>query len=100
MNKLKFYSIQTYRILRRIYIIKFRKEYLNKSIKERMGKCNKCGKCCSITCPHFNLEFMMCDLWIKGGKDMLPLWCRICPIDEKDQDYRLRGICGYYWKKK
>lgn len=84
-----------YGSLRRRFIYYFLKGYYNRKLAKRRGACLEKGHCCRQTipwCPH--LQENICRLYAQQ-----PLFCRIFPIDEKDQE--LSGIkreCGYYFQ--
>lgn len=89
-----------YNHLRRAYLFRFRKSYVNRSLSLRRGKCPpNCGACClsalrSRPCPHLDSD-MRCSIY-PDRKCLRPF-----PIDEKEK--KLFGIadrCGYYWKQK
>ena len=81
--------------IRRNYYLRFRKKYVQESIKNRKGQCKHQGCCnhsllkCSAICGKD------CKLW----KD-LPEMCKIYPLDEKDKSWWSKKNCGFYWEKK
>ena len=91
----KFYRIWWGK-LRRWYLGKFRKAYVEKQLALRRGRCLQCGRCCmlGIRCPYLT-EDNRCSIY--NGKR--PLQCKLFPIDErdlKDMDYQ----CGFYFVNK
>jgi len=78
--------------VRRFYLVKFRREYVAKSISERKGQCRRCGACCSIAfrCPHLK-ERNHCAIYDKRYEQ-----CGLFPIDDRDLKY-LRDVCGFHF---
>ena len=82
--------------LRHRWLVYFRPRYTIHSLLNRKGGCFACGRCCLINkgwCRYF-----------KDGKcqiyDRQPFFCKIFPIDRKDQ--LISGVgkeCGYHWNK-
>ncbi len=87
--------------LRRRFYLKFRKKYVEESIKARRGECGYCPSfCCSLNgCKHYNIESFKCKIYKKRPKDMI---CITTPFDEKDIHKRLYYYCSkrYYWVDK
>jgi hypothetical protein len=65
------------------HILKYIKNY--RFIKNRLGKCNQCGKCC-VGCPYYKND--RCVVY-----KIRPLKCRIDPINANKRKIN----CGYYW---
>ena len=86
-------------VFRRFYYLNFNKKYVEESLKKRKGKCNKKGCCCMIThCKYFDKRTKLCSIWLKEGKDALPLTCKQYPFDEKDKMPEVKKNCGFYWE--
>lgn len=82
-----------YASLRRRWLYLFRRGYVERQLRRRSGGCSECGgTCCRKTMPWCRyLDAGRCLLY--GGQ---PLFCRIFPIDERDQELcDVRGTCGY-----
>ena len=82
--------------LRRRFLIRFRKEYVRKSIAQRKGYCQfpKCDCCSWANCEQ--------SLGYKKGCSIeknKPEVCKLYPIDEKDKSPKFPE-CTYYWDKK
>ena len=69
--------------LRRFYLLTFRPNYVEESLKRRVGKCRRTGSCCRLafTCPWFAwLERLpICRHYRRRPRN-----CTIFPIDERD----------------
>lgn|GEM_PF-1335631 len=80
--------------LRRLYLIRFRPEYVAEQLGRRQGECRRCANCCRLCypCPFLNRQ-SLCVIYTKGR----PQVCRVFPIDERDiREVALRGAkCGY-----
>jgi hypothetical protein len=84
--------------LRRFYLLSFRPNYVEKSLKRRVGECHRTGSCCKLafTCPWFGwLERLpICRNYTRRLRN-----CTTFPID--DRDIRDRDIvnpqetCGF-----
>ncbi len=82
--------------VRRLYLVNFRKKYVQKRLALRRGACRRCGTCCNllITCPM---------LLKKGGCVIYglcrPQTCKVFPIDQRDlREVRLcNGACGFHF---
>ncbi|MBP7216491.1 MAG: hypothetical protein KBA46_04315 [Candidatus Omnitrophica bacterium] len=82
---------------RRRYLYYFHRGYVLKQLTLRKGACNQRGDCCRLTLP-------WCKHLTKDGKcaayQKQPLFCKLFPIDEKDQ--KLSGVgtrCAYFFKR-
>ncbi|GIX46288.1 MAG: hypothetical protein KatS3mg131_0499 [Candidatus Tectimicrobiota bacterium] len=66
--------------LRRLYLITFRKGYVQAQLARRQGTCNQCGACCrlAVTCPF--LHDNLCTIY----GDCQPQVCHLFPIDPRD----------------
>lgn len=89
------------KILRKLYYVIFRRQYVLKSIKNRKGACKACG-CCKVSwfysnCKYFDKSNGLCLLWKEKGIDAIPFLCRLYPFDEKDKCEYSKTNCGYYW---
>lgn len=82
-------------MLRRRYLLIFRRSYIEKSLKERKGACLQCGTCCRtmLMCPYLK-DGNTCELY----PDKLRETCLRYPFDTKDQELsETIGKCGYCW---
>ncbi|RMF97836.1 MAG: hypothetical protein D6734_01210 [Candidatus Schekmanbacteria bacterium] len=83
--------------VRRYFLVRFKKRYVEEQLKRRRGKCLQCGKCCemSFKCPLLDKSGnqLSCRIYKKGR----PLSCRLFPIDERDIE-DVGGRCGYYFQ--
>ncbi len=79
---------------RRLWLVHFRKSYVQSQLLARKGDCRQCASCCSllITCPMLTipgrcLVYGLCR----------PQTCKVFPIDQRDIDEvkLCGGICGY-----
>jgi hypothetical protein len=80
--------------LRRQYLSRFRRGYIQRMKAERQGECRRCGSCCNLTfnCP-FHTDTVGCRIYEKR-----PRTCRDFPIDAKD--LRLTRVpCGHHYEK-
>lgn len=94
-NKIIKFFLSALRHARRLFYMKFRKEFLRESIAKRKGECKQCG-CCedrATKCPHFKEDVRKCDLY----PDFPPA-CKIYPFDEKDKNWFSREHCGFFWE--
>lgn len=82
--------------VRRIWLVHFRKEYVQRQLLLRHGDCRHCGTCCNLlfTCP----------MLTKRGKCVVygscrPKSCKVFPIDQRDIDEvsLCGGHCGYHF---
>ena len=87
--------------IRRLLIVKLRKEYVQRQERLRRGECKRCGACCKLlfNCPYLHEHpdgTYSCAIHQKR-----PHNCRIFPIDEndiKDRDTKYPGRpCGFYF---
>jgi len=78
--------------VRRFFLVKFRPDYVRKSIARRRGQCRRCGRCCSLAfrCPHLK-EGNQCAIYANRYEQ-----CALFPIDERDLKY-LKDTCGHYY---
>lgn len=79
---------------RRLWLVHFRKEYVQRQLLLRHGDCRQCGACCNLlfTCP----------MLTKRGRCVVygfcrPQACKVFPIDQRDIDEvnLCGGHCGY-----
>lgn len=84
--------VYLYAGLRRRWLFVFYKEYVLRALDSRRGSCSGAGHCCKATIPWCrHLETGKCRAYASQ-----PLFCRIFPIDERDQKLSgMRDICGY-----
>jgi len=78
-------------------------EYIPYSIKQRKGRCIKCGKCCKKCRNLFERNGKkLCSVYKDRVNLMVcfkhRLRCRLFPIDEKDK-MLFNPKCGYYWSE-
>lgn len=84
---------------RKRWLVWFRADYVKEKLATRKGGCLACGTCCRQSvpfCPFLtkNDKCRIC-IWFKWH----PKYCKIFPIDEKDQRLlNVQGKCGYFWK--
>lgn len=80
--------------VRRLYLVNFRKKYVQRRIALRKGACRQCGTCCNllVTCP----------MLLKKGRCLVyglcrPQSCKVFPIDQRDlREVRLcNSTCGF-----
>jgi hypothetical protein len=78
--------------LRRFYLAKFRRGYVERMRRTRRGECRRCGSCCSIMfrCPHLK-DANHCAIYVKRYRQ-----CDDYPIDHRDLRYR-EDVCGHYF---
>jgi len=78
--------------VRRYYLCKFRKGYVERMLMLRRGACRRCGACCSIMfrCPHLE-GGNQCKVYERRARQ-----CRAFPIDERDLRGRFSS-CGFYF---
>ena len=79
---------------RRLWLVHFRKKYVQHQLFIREGDCRQCGTCCNLlfTCP----------VLMKQGYCLIygvcrPQSCKVFPIDQRDiQEVEVcGGTCGY-----
>ncbi len=84
--------------IRRLFLVHFRKRYVQNQLLIREGKCRQCGMCCNLlfTCP----------MLTKQGRCLIygtcrPRACKVFPIDQRDiKEVELcGGKCGYRFNK-
>jgi len=84
-----------YLSLRRRFLVKFRKKYVEQSIAKRKGYCQfpDCDCCYWANCKY-------CLGYKKGCaiRNNEPVLCKLYPIDSKDKIPRFPE-CTYYWDK-
>lgn len=80
--------------IRRLWMVHFRKRYVNRQLLARQGECRQCGTCCNL--------LNVCPMLTRQGKCLIygscrPRACRYFPIDQKDIDEvsLCGGNCGY-----
>ncbi|MBI3272777.1 MAG: hypothetical protein HYZ53_27570 [Planctomycetes bacterium] len=85
--------------LRRQYLIRFRKGYVEQSLSQRFGECLRCGACCKLM-----FDCFFCTRGLPTGckiYSVRPMACRFFPIDERDLEDRnlvLPNVpCGFYF---
>jgi len=85
--------------LRRLWLVHFRKGYVQRQISVRQGACRQCGTCCNLLCT--------CPMLTKQGHCLVygtcrPQACKVFPIDQRDIDEvkLCRGQCGYRFNGK
>jgi len=85
--------------LRRLYLVHFKKDYVQQQILLRQGACRKCGCCCTLLfiCPVLNKQEGLCRIYCKSRS----MVCEVFPIDERDlADVELNGkTCGFYFPR-
>jgi len=84
-----------WRILRRKYYWRFKKQYIEESLSKRKGKCLQCGCCstCFPPCIHYDYTNKKCKIYKTA-----PRHCIDYPFDEKDKQEYSKIYCGYYWE--
>ncbi len=79
---------------RRLWMVHFRKEYVQRQLIVRGGDCRQCGACCNLlfTCPMLTKQ-RRCHIY----GYCRPLVCKVFPIDQRDIDEVTicGGHCGY-----
>ncbi len=84
--------------LRRIYLVYFRKGYVERHLALRKGECHQCARCCSFVfvCPMLTTQ-RQCRIYNKFRLEM----CKRFPIDQRDIDEvaLAGGTCGYHFEK-
>ena len=67
-------------VLRRFYLVNFRKDYVREQTLARQGTCTRCGECCRVifVCP-FLKEGNHCRIYTRRSEQ-----CREFPIDKRD----------------
>ncbi|GBE14381.1 hypothetical protein BMS3Abin14_00422 [bacterium BMS3Abin14] len=80
--------------LRRVWVVHFRKEYVQRQLLVRIGDCRQCGTCCNLlfTCPMLTKQGRC---FVYGS--CRPQACKVFPIDQRDIDEvkLCAGQCGY-----
>jgi hypothetical protein len=78
--------------LRRLFLSKLRRDYIERMKAFRRGECRRCGSCCAIMfrCPHLK-EGNLCTVYEKRYEQ-----CGHFPIDHRDLRYR-EETCGFYF---
>jgi hypothetical protein len=84
------------RMLRRKYYWKFRRKYIEESLKNRKGECLQCGCCstCMPPCIHYDYATRKYKIY-----NTAPSQCKLFPFDEKDKTEYSQIYCGYYWEE-
>ena len=81
--------------VRRFFLDKFKKQFINRSLSRRQGQCKQCGKCCALVvrCPFLKRvgSKQICSIY-----DHRPAQCRHFPIDHRDLK-DLGRSCGFYF---
>jgi len=80
--------------LRRFYLYHFRKDYVQRQLSIRAGRCNQCGACCSLL---FRCPMLTEDGRCRSYDHYRWAVCRAFPIDQRDiEDVNaIGGECGY-----
>jgi len=83
---------------RRLYLVHFRKAYVQRQLFIREGACRQCGTCCSLllTCPLLTTR-RTCLVY----GTCRPQACKVFPIDRRDT-YEVElcgGQCGYRFSR-
>lgn len=85
--------------IRRVYLIRFRKQYVSRQVQLRQGECMRCGACCRFVfdCPFLQMQ--------SDGKAFCRIHthrhinCRFFPINKRDLADRdlcdKQTKCGY-----
>ncbi len=78
--------------LRRLYLAKLRRGYIERMKRYRRGECRRCGSCCAVMfrCPHLE-DDNHCSIYVKRYRQ-----CDDFPIDHRDLRYR-EETCGHYF---
>ncbi len=80
--------------LRRLGLVHFRREYVQRQLSARTGDCRQCGTCCNLlyTCPMLTKQGRC---FVYGS--CRPQACKVFPIDQRDIDEvnLCGGHCGY-----
>jgi uncharacterized protein len=69
--------------IRRFFLIKFKKQYLEQQMEQRQGECNQCGSCCELL---FKCPFLV---KVEDGSTLCSIYenrpkqCDVFPIDDK-----------------
>ena len=84
---------------RRLWLVHFRKEFVQDQLLVREGDCRQCGTCCNLlfTCPMLTKQ-RRC--FVYGT--CRPQACKVFPIDQRDIDEVnfCSGHCGYCFGRK
>jgi hypothetical protein len=79
---------------RRLWLVHFRKEYVQDQLLVRGGDCRQCGTCCNL--------LLTCPMLTKQGRCLVygscrPRACKVFPINQRDIDEvnLCGGHCGY-----
>ncbi|MCP5004229.1 MAG: hypothetical protein GY941_09855 [Planctomycetes bacterium] len=91
------FSSLSHQIWRRYYHF-FNKEKISVSIKERNGRCKRCGQCCqaSIRCPKLLYDennLAMCSIHTRR-----PGMCELYPYNNRDFFSHIKDTCGFFYK--
>ena len=86
--------------LKRVWVWHTNRKAINKSLKERKGKCKQCGKCCVIL--GFKCPFLSKDNKCKIYKYRPLLLCKIPPLNlfKGEREKHKKIDCGFYWEEK
>lgn len=82
--------------IRRLYLVNFRKKYVQRQLEKREGACRQCGTCCNllVTCP----------MLLKKGCLVYgicrPQTCKVFPIDQRDlkEVQFCNSTCGFHFE--
>jgi len=84
--------------VRRFFMVRFRKKYVEEQLNKRQGHCLQCGQCCELSFKCLLLkksdDGLSCRIYMKGR----PLSCTLFPINEKDLG-DVGNKCGYYFQQ-
>jgi len=84
-------------MIRRFFLTKFRKKYVQEQLKYRKGECKRCGLCCKelANCPYLEYDengLAVCRIYERRFEN-----CVAYPIDERC--FRgVSGKCGFYFE--
>ncbi|MFC1631556.1 hypothetical protein ACFL1I_04030 [Candidatus Omnitrophota bacterium] len=85
-----------YSALRHRFLVFCRPRYVISSLFKRKGECRGCGMCCALNTPWCRqIKDNHCEIYQRQ-----PFFCKIFPIDKKDQELsNAKDECGYFWEK-
>lgn len=83
--------------MRRFFMVRFRKKYVEEQLEKRRGQCLQCGRCCEMSFKCLllkkNNDGIFCRIYMRGR----PLSCTLFPINERDLA-DVGNNCGYYFE--
>ena len=84
------------RWFRRVYLVRFRRDYVERAIAKRQGDCNRCGACCELIlrCPFLGHDAQNLPYCRVYGT-LQPEHCRTYPFDRVDSGVE---ICSFSFK--